>query len=305
MTGFNLVIVHAPGEQNIGDWRAVASLIEQSAPDIEVRVADNNSRNLILMYWQASRPSLVFSASLLRKFRPRGGTVYAGKILSKWEEVMRFREAGVSTPLTALWGRDDVYPTETWGEQVIAKPIRGLKGSGIQLIPTADVRELWGSTTHDGDRPFMLQKFVDTGLRPNQSRVLTGFGLPLYMVRRWAGRASGDQPRAPGDPQWRLVTNSSEDLQIETDEAILTFARQIAGALPEVPVLGCDIVQDAQSGALYALEANSFGQTWHFSSDTHNALRQRIRRPLDYYSQFGALNLLADELIRRVRAEAK
>ena len=305
MKQFNLVIVHTPGEQDIDDWRKVASLVEGQAPEIDVRIADNNFRNLLLMDWQATRPSLVFSASILRKFRPRTGIVYSGRRVSKWDEIERFRAAGVRTPMTVLWTGGQSYPPEIWGEHVIAKPMRGLKGQGIQLLPTARLDELWVSVTDGGNRPFMLQKFIDTGRRPSHFRVLTSFGIPLYMSRRWAGRATGDQPRAPQDPEWRLVTNSSEDLEIVSDEAVLAFAREMAGAMPEVPVLGCDIARDVRDGELFALEANSFGQTWHFSSDTHRALKKRMGRELDYYSQFGALDLLAAELVRRVRAEAR
>ena len=50
MKQFNLVIVHTPGEQDIDDWRKVASLVEERAPEIDVRIADNNFRNLLLYY---------------------------------------------------------------------------------------------------------------------------------------------------------------------------------------------------------------------------------------------------------------
>jgi hypothetical protein len=81
---------------------------------------------------------------------------------------------------------------------------------------------------------------------------------------------------------WRLVTNSSDHIEMVEDEEVLSFARRIAAALPEIPILGCDIVREEETGSLHALEANSFGQTWHFSSDhpqlssdTHNRLRKR------------------------------
>src|ERR1700736_4594804 len=111
-----------------------------------------------------------------------------------------------------------------------------------------------------------MQRFIDTGPRPSQYRVLTGFGVPLYMIRRWSGKArDDDQARAPGDSVWRLVTNSSDHIKMVEDEEVLSFARRIAVALPEIPILGCDIVREEETGSLHALEANSFGQTWHFS----------------------------------------
>lgn len=88
------------------------------------------------------------------------------------------------------------------------------------------------------------------------------------------------------------------------DDAILAFVSVAATAIPEVPVLGMDIVREAATGLLFVLESNPFGQTWHLSSDTHASLRARTGLDLDYHGQFGALGLVADELIRRVRAEA-
>ena len=58
------------------------------------------------------------------------------------------------------------------------------------------------------------------------------------------------------------------------------------------------------SDKLYALETNSFGQTWHISSDPHKGYVAQSGIALDYYSQFGALDVLAAELVRRVRVAA-
>jgi len=305
MTRFNLVIVHTHGEQDLSDWLTVASKVATLAPDIEVGIADNRFRNLFLRRWQETRPSLVFSASILRKFTPRMGRIYAGKALSKWQEITRMREGGVAVPLTTLWSEGVEYPPHLWGERVVAKPLRGRRGIGIQLLQIGQVHRDWESLTNNGENPFLLQRFIDTGPRPSHYRVLTGFGVPLYMTRRWSAKAQGDQARAPRDSAWRLVTNSSDHIEIVEDEQVLSFARRIAATVPEIPILGCDIVKEEHSGSLYALEANSFGQTWHFSSDTHNRLRERSGLKLDYYSQFGALALLAEELVRHVRAEAR
>jgi glutathione synthase/RimK-type ligase-like ATP-grasp enzyme len=261
-------------------------------------------RNLLLKRWQVTRPSLVFSAGILRKFSPAGGKVYAGKLMTKLQEVERFQAAGVATPATALWRAHASYSQDVWGERVIVKPLRGLRGSGIQLLATADLGRLWAGLTEGGRRGYMIQQFVDTGARPEHYRVLTAFGIPLYMASRRAMPAADGDARSPHDPRWRLVTNSSDDVTMVRDDAILAFASAAATAIPEVPVLGMDIVREAETGRLFVLESNPFGQTWHLSSDTHARLRARTGLALDYHSQFGALRLVADELIRRVRAEA-
>ena len=302
---FNLVIVHTRRWQDIADWWAVAAAIEAAAPDIEVGIANNDRRNLMLRRWQETRPSLVFSASVLRKYRPTAGKIYAGTALTKLEEVERFRAAGVPTPPTELWDPDKIYPSEIWGENVIVKPLRGLRGDGISLLPSNQLASSWERHTDSGQSPFMVQRFVDTGARPHHFRVLTGFGVPLYATRRWAMQAGGGQERAPRDPQWRLVSNASGDRELTEDSDVLALAKTAAAALSEVPVLGCDIVREERTGKLFALEANSYGMTWHLSSDAHATAQSQTTRHLDYYGQFGALDLLATELIRRVRAEAR
>jgi hypothetical protein len=44
---YNLLLIHTPTAQDISDWREVARLIRDQAPDIEVRIAPNFSRNPI------------------------------------------------------------------------------------------------------------------------------------------------------------------------------------------------------------------------------------------------------------------
>ena len=303
MPDYNLVIVHTREWQDIADWKAVASIIEANAPDIEVGIADNDMRNRHLQLWQETRPSLVFSAGVLRKFRPTAGKIYVGAALTKLQEVARFQAAGVATPPTEKWTLEKVYPSEVWGERVIVKPLRGLRGGGISLIPCDQLANLWEHHTDNGEHPFMVQRFIDTGPRPQHFRVLTGFAIPLYLARRWAGRAEDGQERAPRDPRWKLVSNSGE-AELFKDNSVLTFAKGIGAALPEVPVLGCDIVREEPTGKLFALEANSFGMTWHLSSKRYKEWSKSTGQTMDFYGQFGALDLLATELTKRVRAEA-
>jgi len=305
MKRFNLVIVHTPGDQDVADWQSIAARIEASAPDIEVRIANNLLRNLFLGRWQVMRPSLVFSASVLRKFKPDGGKIYAGSPLSKWQQIVRMDAAGINVPMTTQWSRDVKYEPEVWGERVIVKPLRGWGGAGVQLLLTASVHERWRSTTNHGATLFLLQRFIDSGPHPNHYRVLTGFGVPLYMAQNWAPKADGKLPNAPRDDRWSLVSDGDGHVDLVKDDAVLFFARAMAAALSEIPVLGCDIVREEHSGKLYALEANTFGQTWHFSSKTQRELVKRTGLSVDYYSQFDGLTLLANELVNRTRAQAE
>src|ERR1700722_406987 len=160
MKRYNLVIVHTLGEQDVSDWQTVAAKIETSAPDIEVRIANNLFRNVFLRQWQATRPSLVFSASILRKFQPRAGKIYAGLAFSKAQEISRLSQAGVKVPLTTVWHPDLKCSPGVWGERVIVKPSRGKSGTGIELLPATRLHEYWHSITRGGLTEFLVQRFV-------------------------------------------------------------------------------------------------------------------------------------------------
>src|SRR5262249_25569556 len=58
-----------------------------------------------------------------------------------------------------------------------------------------------------------------------------------------------------------------KERQLVKDPDLIALARAAHDAIPEVPLKGCDILRDVDSGALYVLEVNPGGNTWHFSSD--------------------------------------
>jgi hypothetical protein len=95
----NLLIVHTPIAQDISDWVEVKRRIEARASDIEVRIGNNEAANSVTRRWQVSRPSLVFSPVPLLAYQPRGGTVYAGRALSKLEQTERLARHGLPVPL--------------------------------------------------------------------------------------------------------------------------------------------------------------------------------------------------------------
>ena len=136
-------------------------------------------------------------------------------------------------------------------------------------------------------------------------------GLAGATTRRsgWPGWLSGCTPLRLGSaavPVALLPGSRVSELELHADLVIET-ARELLKKRPEmhffVP-LATRETRDYFEQRLYALEANSFGQTWHISSDPHKRYIAQTGIALDYYSQFGALDALAEELVRRVRAEA-
>jgi hypothetical protein len=299
---YNLLIVHTPGAQDVSDWVKVSEMIHARAPDIEVRVANNRSRNSATRKWQVRRPSLVFSPYHLATFQPLGGKVYAGRQYSKLEQYERFKAAGVATPRTVeLTSETRLDPAE-WGEHVIVKPARQSFGNGVRLIRTAELEQRSPELLTGSARTMMAQQFIDTGPRPSQYRVLTLFGCALYAHALYAEPVTQpDQPIAPSGV-YKVTANLGRDRPTISDPDVLELAARMHAAMPEVPVQGADIIREASSGRLYAIEANPGGNVWHLSSP--GGQKAQATLGMNYYEQFGALDIVADELIQRTRAEA-
>jgi glutathione synthase/RimK-type ligase-like ATP-grasp enzyme len=141
---------------------------------------------------------------------------------------------------------------------------------------------------------------------PTEYRVLTLFGRVLYAARNsWA------VPRPPlediaANPKGIIASNNSPFGRLRTvwnDPEIIALGEQAASAFPECPVLGVDVVRDAETKKLYVMGVNPAGRVWHFSS-SHAMKRYRAEYRADLYAQFGALDRIAQLLIEKTRTEA-
>jgi hypothetical protein len=286
-------------------------------PTIATFLAPTDRRNGVIARDASARPTLVVSNGVMPVFAPRRGKVYQGSILPKYDELRHLASAGVPIPLTALLTPDLVLDPAEWGEFVIVKPTDRATssfGMGITLMRTHRVRyrkpEEYPPQHPGRHGPMLVQQFVNTGDHVTICRVLTLFGEPLY--------ALADRTLEP------RVSLSASDAQIEAapiasqlarrresyfvnDRRVLNLARAAHAALPQVPLKGCDIVQNVATGALYVLELNCGGNTWHFSSAQQARERARngaefeLRRAL----QFDAFRTAARVLVAKTNAEAE
>jgi hypothetical protein len=304
----NLLIVHTPGCQDISDWLNVKRRIDLAASDIEVRIGSNTTRDPVTRRWQASRPSLVFSPFTLRDYKPKGGTIYAGRGFSKIVQVERLKRQGVRVPLTLRLTPDLAIDPAHWGRYAVVKPLRGSKGRAIRLVPTRAIAARHDELTLNGTREMVVQPYIDhsDNGHPTHYRVLTLFGRALYSARnRWG------MPRPPleeiaSDPNGIIASNDEKFGRVRTvsnDLEVIAVGEQAHAAFPECPVLGVDVVRDSESGILYVMEVNPAGDTWHLSSlVAKNVYTPKLVR--DLYAQFGALDRVAELLIEKTRAEA-
>src|SRR5581483_9839464 len=176
----NLVLVHQEGAQSLGDFQKIADIVRRKAPDIEVFIASNNAPSSLTRRKAAQRPTLVFSPLYLRYFEPTRGKVYAGKLLTKVQQMQRFLAAGLPVPYfwhASLGAGPD---RERLGDYVLAKPaeLGASQGRGIRLMRTATALNELNAL---GD--VFLQHFIDTGLYPSHYRVFTIFGGPVLAYK--------------------------------------------------------------------------------------------------------------------------
>ena len=83
---------------------------------------------------------------------------------------------------------------------------------------------------------------------------------------------------------------------------VYDFAKKVAAAFRQSPLLGCDILEEHTTGNLYAIEVNAGGNVWHFSSP-YNA-KDRAAHPeynALFQSQYGAFDVAAKALINATR----
>jgi hypothetical protein len=305
----NLLILHTVGAQDVADWKAIQEKIRNKAPDIDVRIADSERPNPITRKWQIRWPSLVFCPTHSPHYRPLGGTLIAGKRMSKLEQLERFDAAGLPTPRTILFSHGMSFDPGEWGDYVVTKPIHGSHGANIRLARLSEVAELardWRPHLGSG---VVIQAFIDhtdaTG-HLSDYRIVTMLGRPLMVQQR---RLVTPRPsletmlkESPFGIAMNRVSHRRTRAYVDAPD-VYAFAEKIAAAFPDVACLGIDIIRERETGKLYVLEVNPGGNVWQFSSD----FTKKFWPPEDRagaYDQFDALELAADLLIERTRREA-
>jgi hypothetical protein len=312
----NLILAYRPGFLDRRDLEAIARHVREIEPTIATFIVPTTVPNSVTRKEAATRPTLVVSNATIPAFVPLRGRVYQGVIVPKMEEVRRLERAGIPVPRTELLTPDLKLDPAEWGEFVVVKPTdraTSSRGAGIQLVRTRRVRYVAPSDfpAHHPGRlgPMLVQQFIDTGQNISICRVLTFFGEPLYaMVDRSVGMrppltASDDEIEATVIASQAIRQSESYFVQ---EERILSLARAASAVVPEAPLKGVDIVQEAATGKLYVLELNMGGNTWHFSSQQQAEERKRhgeefeLRRRM----QFDAFRTAARVLAAKTLAEA-
>lgn len=323
----NLIIIHR-GSEYVRDFAEISEKISAIDPAISVySIGPKTTRAMPDDAW--SRPTL--TVALLSKFKAeiRRGPVLRNRQIHKPGQYRAFVEAGLPTPPTVHFVPGIRLDPILFGEYVVIKPINpdlGSYGRGVQLFRRRKLEKMSRSDfppdhlIHRDYDGYIVQRFIDTGPRLPLYRVTTLFSTPLFC---WL-----EKEKVPVPPSGstdadiearRIVSNSGNfrDRYPFAEDDILDLSVRVGKALPDIPLLGMDIIREEKSGKPYVLECNPGGNTWHFSSKLTAGVRRRMggvtlvgekkaellgRQML--IDQFGAWERAAEVLVERTRALA-
>ena len=301
-----LVLVSHRSSCDHSDLEAIARSIERTAPDLRVSVV-RDEPHWLLRVRLAWHPTLVYSAKALRRLRPLRGAVLQGARHSKIEEMEVLERAGIPVPPWRAVTREAPPPDVTdFGPYVVMKPDRGGCGADVRIMRSEKVRFLDASTRRASRaQRWIAQRYVHTGSWPTAHRVLTLCGTPLYAIRTQSDRSRAPIRHATDFASGgRSIVASHVGCSIEfcSDADILALAEKAAGAFPDTPLLGVDILRDADGGQLQVIEVNSRGGCWGFSSRKGAAMQERLGARFE--TQFDAFSRAARVLAEETRRRA-
>ncbi len=298
----NLILVHQETKQDRRDYDEIARRIAAAARGVRVFIAD--TKELDWPHAAAARgaPCLTVSPLPVKKFAPPRGPLLQGYEFRKSEQCERLQRIGIPVPRCAVIGSDTVLDAREWGPYVVVKPDLGRKGAEIFIKRTGRVRyrapESFPVDHPARKAPLVAQQFIYSGRWPVNYRVVTLFGRALMC---W--RCEANHRFEPLDSRWdfrarggiTVVSNKKDSrYELANDQDVIRLAQAAHAAFPEQPLLGCDIVRDADSGALYVLECNPRGDAWLISSDMGRSIE--AANGLAFEAQFGALGIAAEVL---------
>jgi len=307
----NLFLIAKRRQGHLDDFRQIASLIRQQTREVLPYVMADR-------IWNSARPSMVWRPSLvvsplqLKRLRPVRGALCENRFLPKSEEYRKLEAAGIPVPKWALLSPSVSPDLSDFNEYVVQKPDCGGRGAEVRIKRRTRVR--WKPPTNSralssGVCNLVIQEFIYTGRWPSSYRVTTWFGQPLF-----AWKVTASKSRRPLAERYGFRNGQSGggisicssgsgctfDLCYESD--VLELAGRAHREFPDYPILGCDIVRDADDGQLYVIETNSCGHLWHFSSAIGRGIQHD--NGIDFKSQFNGLQRAADVLVEETLQRA-
>ena len=266
-----LNLITNPAVNTEADFAELALWIAEAAPDTAVFVLPD-AADADTLAGVPDLPTLTVSPAPVRRLRPRRGPLLQGQHVAKSVEYRALDALGIPVPRWSrlLPGKPAVL--EGFGAYVVTKPDFGARGADVRLErreqarwrpPRTELAEHFGGPFN----PRVAQEFVYTGAWPRSYRVATLFGTALFAFKVEADHARQPLAERTGfNGQSIVASGQGCTFELWNDPDILALAERAHAALPNVPLLGVDVLRDADSGQLFVVELNSLGYTWHFSS---------------------------------------
>lgn len=296
------------------DLRILAGKIAILAPEITLHGIDVENPPPWLLA-PPLRKSFTFTLNVTRAAKLMAdvpGPKYIARGISKPKQLKRLEKAGVRVPATAPFSEALAPDPDRFSPYIFVKTTApgSSRARGIVFLRTeefparaAEIAAQFAEDIAAGHIP-LVQAHVPTGLHPTHVRVLTFFGHPL-MVYRTTAPAPFDPEKLADTAEGAATSNASDrrDRRLEDDPEITAFgAHAAAAAFPETPVMGMDILRHVETGELYCIEAN-VGNTAPLSAPVTGSLRDDLGTEA-MLAQFSAYDVIAEEVVRRARAEA-
>ena len=294
------------------DFIDIGNRVAASAADIRVYVIGEQTPNTQLPkdIWKLPTLTVAFSPKKLTFVPPRGRIIFNRQI-QKLEQARILNLAGIPIPHCEMFRPGMALDPAIWGDIVLLKPAplyMTSHGDSIQIFRRSRLASMNMSDFPVNhllrSAPMIVQKFVDTGLYPCKYRALTLCGEVLYAQFRKLVAPRPDLSSSDDVLLSAQVATSGGSCQYFHDDYpdVVSFAKRVASAFPNIPLLGVDIVRDVVSQELCVLEVNAGGNIWHFSSPMWDERRRLHPEVVEgTKKQYNAFDTAAKSLISATR----
>jgi hypothetical protein len=314
-----LILVMKPERQDAADMMDIAREVVRQAPEIVVHIAAPGSTVDDVEGWKWRLPTLTVSLGGLGRFLPRRGPILQNRAIKKLDQYRRFVASGIPSPRAERFEFGHRYLETDFGKFVVLKPLPlnlTSSASNLMLFRTKELHEI-SPTAFAPDHfirqaPVLVQRFIDTGHKPDYFRVLTLLGEPILWMRVKSATEQVNLSVAEADAIGKAVVDPrstyetaggdfTELLEFEVPFDVAEFARHAYAAFPDIPLQACDIVRDAATGQLFILEINAGGNTWDFSSRRVAEGRDKLGGRAKFIALFDPWPKAAKALIGKTR----
>jgi len=296
MRRLNLVLATmSSASETTKDLEQIARRVEEMDARIRAVVLRNSPAHRLAhaALWAAPTLSVAMQRTGPRTLLP--GKLLTSRTLLKHGEYNRLEKAGFAVPRWTLVGPDTVLDPAEWGPYVVEKPDSGGRGAYVRIRRTGRVKYTQPeslSLDHFGRRGMLVQEFIFTGEWPQSYRVMTLLGqtiLCMHQTTVGRGKPLSGRWGFGKDSGTSIISNTMDmDVTLVKDPEVMALCEAAhRAAFPDVPLLGFDVIRDAETGRLYILECHSHGPLWPFSSTRGRGIDER--NGIEMASQFNAI----------------